>query len=87
MAIFGKSGVGKSTLLRNMIAWDIAHGAGVAVEDPHGILSALPVAKRAEVKHDVNDALLRSYKNGLDAAKSGAARPRGQWRGKGATRS
>ena len=38
MAIFGKSGVGKSTLLRNMIAWDIAHGAGVAVEDPHGSL-------------------------------------------------
>jgi DNA helicase HerA-like ATPase len=38
MAIFGKSGVGKSTLLRNMIAWDIEHGAGVAVQDPHGSL-------------------------------------------------
>jgi hypothetical protein len=38
IAIFGKSGVGKSTLLRNMIAWDIEHGAGVAVEDPHGSL-------------------------------------------------
>jgi len=38
MAVFGKSGVGKSTLLRNMIAWDIAHGAGVAVQDPHGSL-------------------------------------------------
>lgn len=32
MAIFGKSGVGKSTLLRNMVAWDIEHGAGVAVQ-------------------------------------------------------
>src|ERR1017187_5103595 len=38
IAVFGKSGVGKSTLLRNMIAWDIEHGAGVAVEDPHGSL-------------------------------------------------
>jgi ABC-type nitrate/sulfonate/bicarbonate transport system ATPase subunit len=28
MAIFGKGGVGKSTLLRNMIAWDVEHGAG-----------------------------------------------------------
>jgi ABC-type phosphate/phosphonate transport system ATPase subunit len=34
IAIFGESGVGKSTLLRNMIAWDIEHDAGVAVEDP-----------------------------------------------------
>ena len=34
MAIFGKSGVGKSTLLHNVIAWDIAHGAGVAIENP-----------------------------------------------------
>jgi len=38
IAVFGKSGVGKSTLLRNMIAWDIEHGAGVAVQDPHGSL-------------------------------------------------
>jgi len=35
-AIFGKSGVGKSTLLRNMIAWDIQEGLGVTVLDPHG---------------------------------------------------
>jgi hypothetical protein len=38
VAVFRKSGVGKSTLLRNRIAWDIEHGAGVAVEDPHGSL-------------------------------------------------
>jgi len=37
IALFGKSGVGKSTLLRNMIAWDIEHGAGIAVQDPHGM--------------------------------------------------
>ncbi|MBI3950415.1 MAG: type IV secretory system conjugative DNA transfer family protein [Acidobacteria bacterium] len=36
MAIFGKSGVGKSTLLRNMIVWDLREGLGVTVLDPHG---------------------------------------------------
>lgn len=30
MPVFGKRGVGKSTLPRNMIAWDIEHGAGAA---------------------------------------------------------
>jgi hypothetical protein len=54
-AIFGKSGVGKSTLLRNMIAWDIDHGAGVAVQDPHGslvdeILETIP-------RHRTNDVI------------------------------
>jgi hypothetical protein len=38
MAIFGKSGVGKTTLLRNMIAHDISAGLGVTVIDPHGSL-------------------------------------------------
>src|ERR1051326_909951 len=38
MAIFGKSGVGKTTLMRNMILWDIVNGLGVPVEDPHGQL-------------------------------------------------
>ena len=36
MAIFGKSGVGKTTLLRNMATWDIHNGQGVTVIDPHG---------------------------------------------------
>jgi hypothetical protein len=38
VAIFGATGTGKSTLLRNMIAWDISAGAGVSVLDPHGQL-------------------------------------------------
>lgn len=37
-AIFGKSGVGKTTLLRNMIIADIQAGVGVTVVDPHGSL-------------------------------------------------
>jgi len=37
-AVFGKSGVGKSTLMRNMVAWDISEGAGLALADPHGDL-------------------------------------------------
>ncbi len=51
------------------------------------ILSDLPVEKRAEIKHDIKNALLTSYRNGQSAPKSGAGTPRGQWRGKGATRS
>lgn len=37
-ALFGKSGVGKTTLMRNMILWDIWHDSGVTVIDPHGQL-------------------------------------------------
>ncbi len=36
----GKSGTGKTTLLRNMILQDIAAGRGVGVIDPHGDLAA-----------------------------------------------
>ena len=36
--IVGKTGTGKSTLLRNMILQDIAQGYGVGVIDPHGDL-------------------------------------------------
>jgi hypothetical protein len=36
--IIGKTGMGKSTLLLNMIVQDINHGNGVAVFDPHGDL-------------------------------------------------
>ena len=35
----GKTGTGKSTLLRNMLISDIAAGDGVALLDPHGDLS------------------------------------------------
>jgi len=37
-AIFGKSGVGKTTLMRNMAMCDIYAGAGITVIDPHGSL-------------------------------------------------
>lgn len=37
-AILGKSGVGKTTLMRNMILWDMVNGLGVTVLDPHGQL-------------------------------------------------
>lgn len=36
--IVGKSGMGKSTLITNMVAQDIQAGRGVAVVDPHGDL-------------------------------------------------
>lgn len=47
ITMFGKSGVGKTTLLCNMIIWDIWQGVGVTVIDPHGelihdILKAIP---------------------------------------------
>jgi type IV secretory pathway TraG/TraD family ATPase VirD4 len=38
MAIFGKSGVGKTTLMRNMIFADLHNGNGITVVDPHGSL-------------------------------------------------
>jgi hypothetical protein len=38
MIIFGKTGMGKSTLLHNLVHQDIAQGRGVAVVDPHGNL-------------------------------------------------
>src|SRR5947207_7056090 len=38
MAVLGKSGVGKTTLLRNMIVADLCSGVGVTVIDPHGSL-------------------------------------------------
>ncbi|MDD4412814.1 MAG: type IV secretion system DNA-binding domain-containing protein [Patescibacteria group bacterium] len=39
MYIIGKSGMGKSTILENMIVEDIRAGKGVAVVDPHGELA------------------------------------------------
>jgi DNA helicase HerA-like ATPase len=38
MAIFGKSGVGKTTLMRNMVFADLQNGNGITVIDPHGSL-------------------------------------------------
>lgn len=39
MYIIGKSGTGKSTLLRNMVISDIRDGHGVGLVDPHGDLA------------------------------------------------
>jgi hypothetical protein len=54
LAIFGKSGVGKTTLMRNMIMWDIDCGLGVTVIDPHGslisdLLDLIPRARTNDV--------------------------------------
>lgn len=39
MYVIGKTGMGKTVLLKNMIAQDIRNGYGVAVVDPHGELA------------------------------------------------
>jgi len=52
-AIFGATGVGKSTLLLNLIAQDLWRGDGVAVIDPHGPLveCALDLVPRTRHNH------------------------------------
>ncbi len=51
----GKTGMGKSTLLHNLIHQDIAAGRGVAVIDPHGKLiddilaASIPAARRDDM--------------------------------------
>ncbi|MBI1833851.1 MAG: type IV secretion system DNA-binding domain-containing protein [Candidatus Andersenbacteria bacterium] len=45
--IIGKTGVGKTTLIENMILQDVANGKGVALVDPHGdvaerVLESIP---------------------------------------------
>ena len=54
IAIQGKTGMGKSTLLFNLLASDIAAGRGVALIDPHGdlaeaILPAIPRSRTNDV--------------------------------------
>lgn len=54
IALFGKSGVGKTTLMRNMILWDIWNRSGVTVIDPHGqlveeILENIPCSRTNDV--------------------------------------
>jgi hypothetical protein len=56
LAIFGKTGMGKSTLLRNMIATDIAGRRGVTFIDPHGdtcdeLLGLIPTSRTNDVIH------------------------------------
>lgn len=58
----GKSGTGKTTLLRNMIVQDIAAGRGVGVIDPHGdlageLLDCIPRSRIEDVAYfDPSDA-------------------------------
>ena len=52
--VIGKTGVGKSTLLENMIAQDIVNGRGVCFIDPHGdavesLLDAIPPSRINDV--------------------------------------
>jgi hypothetical protein len=52
--IVGKTGLGKSTLLRNLILQDLYAGRGVGLLDPHGdlareVLDAVPKARTGEV--------------------------------------
>ncbi len=52
--VIGKSGVGKSVLLSNMVKQDIQNGEGVAVVDPHGdliedILTGVPKERLDDV--------------------------------------
>lgn len=55
MAVNGRTGTGKSTLLHNLIHQDIAAGRGVAVIDPHGTLvrelleRSIPPEREADV--------------------------------------
>jgi hypothetical protein len=51
--IIGKTGVGKSTLLKNLIIQDLRNGEGVAVIDPHGDLAEelLNYIPRNRIRH------------------------------------
>lgn len=50
MYVIGKTGMGKTTLLENMIISDIRSGNGMAIVDPHGdlteeILNFIPLSR------------------------------------------
>ncbi|MCK5466740.1 type IV secretion system DNA-binding domain-containing protein, partial [Candidatus Parcubacteria bacterium] len=54
MYVIGKTGMGKTTLLENMVISDIRAGNGVAVVDPHGdfaekILNFIPSSRINDV--------------------------------------
>ncbi len=78
MAIFGQTGTGKSTLIRNLIIQDIERGHGVGLIDPHGdladeILDCIPPERTDHVVY-VNPAD-HEYPVGLNVlrASTGAA--------------
>ena len=54
MAVFGSTGVGKTTFLLNIVAQDIARGDGLLLIDPHGdfaekALSLVPPSRKNQV--------------------------------------
>jgi hypothetical protein len=56
MYVIGKTGTGKSTLLKTMVLQDIIAGRGLALLDPHGdlvheILASIPAHRRSRVVH------------------------------------
>ena len=56
MYVIGKTGTGKSTLLKTMVLQDIAAGRGLALLDPHGdltteILTLTPEHRRKDIVH------------------------------------
>lgn len=56
VAVLGKTGMGKSTLLLNLLASDIAAGRGVGLVDPHGDLA--DTVLHSVPKHRTNDVVL-----------------------------
>ncbi len=54
--VIGKTGMGKSTLMENMIYSDIMAGKGVAIIDPHGDLAE--AVMQLVPKHRTNDVIL-----------------------------
>jgi DNA helicase HerA-like ATPase len=53
-ATFGKSGTGKSTLMRNMMVWDVHNGVGLTALDPHAdlisdVLDNIPKRRAGDV--------------------------------------
>ena len=55
MYLIGKTGMGKSTILENMIVEDIRQGKGVAVIDPHGDLAEKVI--QYIPSHRINDVI------------------------------
>jgi len=55
MYVLGKTGMGKTTLLENMIISDIQHGHGIAVIDPHGDLAERLLERIPS--HRINDVI------------------------------
>jgi len=56
MYVVGKTGTGKSTLLKTMVLQDIVNDRGLALFDPHGdlvadVLDSMPENRQAEVIH------------------------------------